>query len=124
MVEFEFDLASDTAISVASEMVEEMSLSHEDAAVIAQAIKNEIFNLTHRSAAYPYPHPHHPGAASFGSASDDEAPHARGGRAPSESGMTGTSEVGAHESAATEVKFEVSTPWHFNCKAHPVDCPA
>jgi len=38
VVEFEFDLASDTAISVASEMVEEMSLSHVDAAIIAQVI--------------------------------------------------------------------------------------
>ena len=38
MVEFEFDLASDTAISVASEMVEEMSLSHSDAAIIAQVM--------------------------------------------------------------------------------------
>ena len=38
MVEFEFDLASDTAISVASEMVEEMSLSHSDAAIIAQVL--------------------------------------------------------------------------------------
>jgi hypothetical protein len=97
-VEFEFDLAFDTAISVASEMVEEMSLSHVDAAIIAQAIKEEIFSLTHKSQ-------HHPGAASFGSASDDEGCHAR--QATSDSGMTGTSDPGAHESAATQLKFEV-----------------
>jgi len=71
-----------------------------------QAIKEEIFSLTHQAAAQP--HPHHPGAASFGSASDDEGPHSRGGHTPSEGGMTGTSDMGAHESAATDVKFEVS----------------
>jgi hypothetical protein len=30
-VEFDFDLGADTAMSVASEMVEDLSLSHEDA---------------------------------------------------------------------------------------------
>ena len=47
-VEFDFDLASDTAMSVASEMVEEMSLSHGDAHKIAHAIKEEILSLTHK----------------------------------------------------------------------------
>ena len=32
-VEFDFDLGADTAMSVASEMVEDLSLSHEDAQV-------------------------------------------------------------------------------------------
>lgn len=45
-VEFDFDLANDTAMSVASEMVEEMSLSHNDAHKIAHAIKDEIVSLT------------------------------------------------------------------------------
>lgn len=48
MVEFDFDLASDTATSVASEMVEEMSLSACDAARIASAIRAEILALTHK----------------------------------------------------------------------------
>ncbi len=33
VVEFDFDLAADTAYSVASEMVSDLSLSHEDAKV-------------------------------------------------------------------------------------------
>ena len=33
MVEFDFDLAADTAYSVASEMVSDLSLSHDDATV-------------------------------------------------------------------------------------------
>jgi WNK lysine deficient protein kinase len=45
-VEFDFDLAADTAMSVASEMVEDLSLSHEDARAIASAIKNEVQTLT------------------------------------------------------------------------------
>ncbi|KAK9834073.1 hypothetical protein WJX81_007927 [Elliptochloris bilobata] len=45
-VEFDFDLGADTAMSVASEMVEDLSLSHEDAQMIARAIKNEIRALT------------------------------------------------------------------------------
>lgn len=49
VVEFDFDLTNDTAMSVASEMVEEMSLSHNDAHRIAQAIKEEIFNLTQKA---------------------------------------------------------------------------
>lgn len=49
MVEFDFDLANDTAMSVASEMVEEMSLSHGDAHKIAHAIKEEIMSLTQQS---------------------------------------------------------------------------
>ena len=71
MVEFDFDLASDTAMSVASEMVEEMSLSHSDAERIALAIKNEIWNLTHKV---------QQGAehTSTGSASDDEAAGKKG----------------------------------------------
>ena len=32
-MEFDFDLGADTAMSVASEMVEDLSLSHEDAQV-------------------------------------------------------------------------------------------
>ena len=47
-MEFDFDLVSDTAMSVASEMVEEMSLSHEDAHKISLAIKEEIKALTHK----------------------------------------------------------------------------
>ncbi|GAB4823146.1 hypothetical protein N2152v2_010192 [Parachlorella kessleri] len=45
-VEFEFDISRDTAISVASEMVEDLQLSEEDAAAIATAIRDEIANLT------------------------------------------------------------------------------
>ena len=33
MVEFDFDLAADTAYSVATEMVSDLSLSHDDAKV-------------------------------------------------------------------------------------------
>ena len=71
VVEFDFDLASDTAMSVASEMVEEMSLSHSDAERIALAIKDEIWNLTHKL---------QQGAehTSTGSASDDEAAGKKG----------------------------------------------
>ncbi|KAK9823221.1 hypothetical protein WJX72_001156 [[Myrmecia] bisecta] len=49
-VEFDFDLAADTAMSVASEMVEDLSLSHDDAKAIAAAIKDEIAALTARGA--------------------------------------------------------------------------
>lgn len=45
-VEFDFDLGADTAMSVASEMVEDLSLSAEDARAIAAAIRNEIKLLT------------------------------------------------------------------------------
>lgn len=45
-VEFEFDVSRDTAISVASEMVEDLQLSQEDAAAIAAAIRDEIATLT------------------------------------------------------------------------------
>ena len=81
MVEFEFDLGSDTAISVASEMVEAMSLSHLDAARIAEAIKEEIFNLTHNA----HITAHRP-APSYGSVSDDEGVTVR--PPASEGGMT------------------------------------
>ncbi len=37
-VEFDFDLAADTAYSVANEMVSDLSLSHEDAKVRQRAI--------------------------------------------------------------------------------------
>jgi len=45
-VEFDFDMGADTAMSVASEMVEDLSLSHDDARAIAAAIKQEIKQLT------------------------------------------------------------------------------
>ena len=45
-VEFDFDMGADTAMSVASEMVEDLSLSHNDAIAIAAAIKQEIKQLT------------------------------------------------------------------------------
>lgn len=45
-VEFDFDLGADTAMSVATEMVNELSLSHEDACSIAGAIGEEIRQLT------------------------------------------------------------------------------
>ncbi len=45
-VEFDFDMGADTAMSVASEMVEDLSLSHDDAKAIAAAIKQEIKQLT------------------------------------------------------------------------------
>lgn len=45
-VEFDFDMGADTAMSVASEMVEDLSLSHDDAKAIAAAIKQEIKKLT------------------------------------------------------------------------------
>ena len=88
MVEFDFDLASDTAMSVASEMVEEMSLSHSDAERIALAIKDEIWNLTHKL---------QQGAehTSTGSGSDDEAAGKKG--PPSEG--SAKPEVGAPGSA-------------------------
>ena len=101
MVEFDFDLGSDTAISVASEMVEEMSLSHSDAARIAQAIKEEIFSLTHKVMGS-----HHQAAASYGSVSDDESGSLR--PPPSDSGMTAISDTTMQESTALEVKYEVS----------------
>ena len=45
-VEFDFDMGADTAMSVASEMVEDLSLSHDDAKAIAAAIRQEIKQLT------------------------------------------------------------------------------
>ena len=45
-VEFDFDLEKDTSQSVSAEMVEEMSLDLDDAAVIALAIAREIQALT------------------------------------------------------------------------------
>ena len=45
-MEFDFDLGADTAMSVATEMVNELSLSHEDARAIATAIGDEIKQLT------------------------------------------------------------------------------
>ncbi len=45
-MEFDFDLGADTAMSVASEMVEDLSLSAEDARSIAAAIREEIKLLT------------------------------------------------------------------------------
>ena len=39
-------MGADTAMSVASEMVEDLSLSHDDARAIAAAIKQEIKQLT------------------------------------------------------------------------------
>ena len=74
----------------------------------AQAIKEEIFNLTH-AAAHNQRHISHAGAASFGSASDDEGPQGRG-HALSEGGLTVTSEAYGQESAATYLKFDVGTP--------------
>jgi hypothetical protein len=50
-VEFDFDLAADTAYSVASEMVSDLSLSHDDAKARAlQASLNSItvFMLSYR----------------------------------------------------------------------------
>lgn len=99
MVEFDFDLGSDTAISVASEMVEEMSLSHSDAARIAQAIKEEIFNLTHKVQSE-----QHRAAASYGSVSDDESAVVR--PPPSEGGMTAASDGVLHEGNINDVKYE------------------
>ena len=98
VVEFEFDLGSDTAISVASEMVEEMSLSHSDAARIAQAIKEEIFNLTHKVQSG-----QHRAAASYGSVSDDESAAAR---PPPSEGGTAAFDGGLHEGNITDVKYE------------------
>ncbi|BDA41908.1 probable serine/threonine-protein kinase WNK2 at N-terminal half [Coccomyxa sp. Obi] len=66
VVEFDFDLAADTAYSVASEMVSDLSLSHEDAKMIARAIKEEIVALTEGSS------PHRRYASIF---SDDEDMH-------------------------------------------------
>jgi Oxidative-stress-responsive kinase 1 C-terminal domain len=45
-VDFDFDLGADTAMSVASEMVEDLSLSAEDARAVAAAIRDEIKTLT------------------------------------------------------------------------------
>jgi Oxidative-stress-responsive kinase 1 C-terminal domain len=45
-VDFDFDLGADTAMSVASEMVEDLSLSAEDARAVAAAIRDEIKLLT------------------------------------------------------------------------------
>ena len=45
-MEFDFDLGADTAMSVATEMVNELSLSHEDARASATAIGDEIKQLT------------------------------------------------------------------------------
>lgn len=45
-MEFDFDMRADTAMSVASEMVEDLSLSHDDARAIAAAIKQEVKQLT------------------------------------------------------------------------------
>ncbi|KAM1035144.1 hypothetical protein ACFX2I_038362 [Malus domestica] len=44
-IHFEFYLDSDTAISVAGEMVEQLDLSHEDVSVIAELIDNLIMKL-------------------------------------------------------------------------------
>lgn len=100
MVEFEFDLGLDTAISVASEMVEEMSLSRTDAARIAQAIKEEIFVLTHKG-----PGNLHQPAASYYSISDDEGGPPR--PPPSEGGMTAASDSVLPEHSIPDVKYEV-----------------
>ena len=112
VVEFDFDLGSDTAISVASEMVEEMSLSHSDAARIAQAIKEEIFNLTQKVQSG-----QHRAAASYGSVSDDESAATR--PPPSESGMTAASDGLIQEGNISDVKYEarhhlllIILPWH------------
>lgn len=101
-MEFEFDLGSDTAISVASEMVEEMSLSHTDAARIAQAIKEEIFFLTHKG-----PGSNHRAAPSYCSVSDDESNPPR--PPPSEGGLTAASDGVLHEAGIPEVKYEASS---------------
>ena len=45
-MDFDFDLGADTAMSVASEMVEDLSLSAEDARAVAAAIRDEIKMLT------------------------------------------------------------------------------
>ena len=45
-MDFDFDLGADTAMSVASEMVEDLSLSAEDARAVAAAIRDEIKTLT------------------------------------------------------------------------------
>jgi len=45
-VEFEFDLSKDTAVDVATEMVEDLQLSPDDAVAIAVAIKNEVVSLS------------------------------------------------------------------------------
>ena len=45
-MDFDFDLGADTAMSVASEMVEDLSLSAEDARAVAAAIRDEIKLLT------------------------------------------------------------------------------
>ncbi|KAM1563944.1 hypothetical protein ACFX13_039173 [Malus domestica] len=44
-IHFEFYLDSDTAISIAGEMVEQLDLSHEDVSVIAELIDNLIMKL-------------------------------------------------------------------------------
>lgn len=53
MVEFDFDLAADTAYSVASEMVSDLSLSHEDAKVCLSSMSIKPSYLL-RSACLPY----------------------------------------------------------------------
>lgn len=53
-VEFAFDLKEDTADAIASEMMEDLSLSKEEAEFIAQNIKNEIGRWS-RAAARPQP---------------------------------------------------------------------
>lgn len=45
-VEFEFDLAVDTATNVAAEMVSDLELTPDDAAVIAGAISGELARLS------------------------------------------------------------------------------
>lgn len=45
-VEFEFDLAVDTATAVAAEMVSDLELTPDDASVIAVAIRNELARLS------------------------------------------------------------------------------
>lgn len=53
VVQFDFDLESDTAFDVASEMVEDLQLSPKDAAAIAAAIKDEVSLLTGKADAEP-----------------------------------------------------------------------
>ncbi len=110
-MEFEFDLGSDTAISVASEMVEEMSLSHSDAARIAQAIKEEIFNLTHKVQSG-----QHRAAASYGSVSDDEGAPIRAPPSEFEGGMTAASDGVLHEGNIADVKYEARSSFPVSCR--------
>jgi len=46
-VEFDFDLGADTAMSVASEMVEDLSLSHEDAQVSLASCAYSCINIAY-----------------------------------------------------------------------------